>query len=63
VERTTYLYSFYMQTTIGGAERLFGKTWGPKPANAGSGNERLCADIGQLQVELDWLKMESRLIQ
>jgi putative transposase len=36
--------------------KLVEKARGPKPADAGAGDERLYAEIGRLKVELDWLK-------
>jgi hypothetical protein len=51
----------WKQEIVGGAERLFGTARGPKPAEAGAGDERLYAEIGRLKVELDWLKKKSGL--
>jgi hypothetical protein len=41
---------------VGGAESLFGKARGPKAADSGASDERLYAEIGRLEVELDWLR-------
>jgi transposase len=38
-----------------------GKRGGPKPVNAQSDPDRLYAKIGQLNMELDWLKKKSGL--
>jgi transposase len=49
----------WKQEILGGAESLFGKARGPKPADASASDERLYAEIGRLKVELDWLKKKS----
>lgn len=41
------------------ASNLFDGKRGPKPVNAQSDPERLYAKIGQLNMELDWLKKKS----
>ncbi len=41
------------------ASSLFAGKRGPKPVSAHSGQEALYAQIGQLKVELDWLKKKS----
>ncbi|MEQ1620125.1 MAG: transposase [Methylococcales bacterium] len=41
------------------AGNLFEGIRGPKPADAQSAPERLYAKIGQLNMELDWLKKKS----
>jgi hypothetical protein len=41
------------------AGSLFEGKRGPKPANEASDPDRLYAKIGQLNMELDWLKKKS----
>ncbi len=41
------------------ASSLFAGKRGPKPVSTHSGQEALYAQIGQLKVELDWLKKKS----
>lgn len=41
------------------ASKLFEGKRGPKPTSAHNGQEALFAQIGQLKVELDWLKKKS----
>ena len=41
------------------ASSLFAGKRGPKPVSAHSGQDALYAQIGQLKVELDWLKKKS----
>jgi transposase len=41
------------------AGRLFEGKRGPKPVNAQNDPDRLYAKIGQLNMELDWLKKKS----
>lgn len=41
------------------AGSLFEGKRGPKPSSTESDAERLCAKIGQLTMELDWLKKKS----
>jgi hypothetical protein len=43
------------------AGSLFEGKRGPKPVNAQSDPDRLYAKIGQLNMELDWLKKKSGL--
>jgi len=43
--------------------KLFEGKRGPKPVNAESDPDRLYAKIGQLNMELDWLKKKSGLSQ
>ena len=43
------------------ASTLFEGKRGPKPVNAQSDPDRLYAKIGQLNMELDWLKKKSGL--
>jgi transposase-like protein len=43
------------------ASSLFEGKRGPKPVNAQSDPDRLYAKIGQLNMELDWLKKKSGL--
>jgi len=46
---------------LANAGSLFEGQRGPKPVNAQSDPERLYAKIGQLNMELDWLKKKSGL--
>lgn len=41
------------------ASKLFEGKRGPKPVSAHNGQEALYAQIGQLKVEVDWLKKKS----
>jgi transposase len=41
------------------AEQIFDVKRGPKPIDAATDPERLYAKIGQLNMELDWLKKKS----
>lgn len=44
---------------LGNAGSVFEGKRGPKPANAQTDPDRLYAKIGQLNMELDWLKKKS----
>jgi len=46
---------------LANAASLFEGKRGPKPVNAQSDPDRLYAKIGQLNMELDWLKKKSGL--
>jgi len=46
---------------LANASSLFEGKRGPKPVNAQSDPDRLYARIGQLNMELDWLKKKSGL--
>ncbi len=48
--------SMWKRELLENAGSLFDGKRGPKPMNEQGDPERLCAKIGQLNMELDWLK-------